>query len=63
MTGVAYDIELADVDNDNHIEIVTSTLSNVYVFDGITHQTKWTNDIRAFALEVSDIDGDGIRKS
>lgn len=57
--GKIYDIKLADVDNDGHIEIIAAVNGQqIYVFDGVTHQLKWLAAVPAYALEVSDINFD-----
>ena len=61
--GEIYDIKLADVDNDGHIEIIASVEGEqIYVFDGVTHQLKWLAAVPAYALEVSDINFDGQKE-
>lgn len=58
--GEVHDIKLADIDNDGHMEIITSMAGNyVYVFDGVNHVEKQVLNIPAYALETSDVDGDG----
>lgn len=58
-TGV-YDIKLADLDNDGHMDIVSSVLgSRLIVYDGVTHDLKLLIDHPARALEIADIDNDG----
>ncbi|MCB0165329.1 MAG: PQQ-like beta-propeller repeat protein [Anaerolineae bacterium] len=57
--GYVYDIELADVDNDTHIELIASLAgSKVYIYDGVTHQLDGIKDISAYALETFNVDAD-----
>jgi hypothetical protein len=61
--GEVYDIKLADLDNDGHVEIIASVAGNrVYVFDGVTHQMKWAAALPAYAIAISDVDGDGKKE-
>ena len=58
-----YDIKLADVDNDGHMEIIASVEGQqLYVFDGVLHQLDWLGEVPAYALEVTDINFDGQRE-
>jgi hypothetical protein len=59
-----YDIAVADVDDDGHLEIIASASSEYFnggrlaVLDGMTHQQKLLLDYPARAVAVGDIDGD-----
>jgi hypothetical protein len=58
--GYVYDIELSDVDDDGHIEIIASLAGErIYVYDGVTHQLDWLAAISAYALDAFDVDTDG----
>jgi hypothetical protein len=56
-----YDIKLADLDGDGHLEIIASLLgSRLMVYDGVTHDLQLLIEHPARALEVADIDDDGV---
>jgi len=63
-----YDIAIADVDGDGHLEIIASasseyfTVGRLAVLDGMTHQQKLLLDHPARAVAVADIDGDGRKE-
>lgn len=59
--GTIYDYELADVDNDNEIEIIVAAGQSIRVFNGITFEEEW-NTINTGSqiggVECENIDGD-----
>ncbi len=57
--GEITDIILSDIDEDGHIEIISSVSEGlVYAFDGITHQMDWIQQIQSTALAVHDLNRD-----
>jgi hypothetical protein len=60
--GTVYDIKLADLDGDGHIDICASVsgTNRLVVFDGVTHDLKLMLDHPAMALTAADVDGAGF---
>lgn len=60
--SIAYNIKLADLDKDGHLEIIISLpdSNRLIIFDGVTHTLKLMVESPARALEVADVDGDGF---
>lgn len=57
--GTLYDIKLADLDRDGHVEMVAITGGSALVFDGVTGTLKVSVQSPASALELADVDADG----
>lgn len=56
-----YDIHLADVDQDSHVEIIAALNSTVvYVFDGVTHAQDALITTPANVVSAADLNGDGV---
>jgi outer membrane protein assembly factor BamB len=65
ISGVIFNLEVVDIDNDGTNEILTRDVPQKYqgylcVIDAVTHAEEWrSGDIGTGALTVADIDGDG----
>lgn len=58
--GEVYDLKLADLDKDGHIDIIASLAgSRLIVYDGVTHAQKLMVESPARAIDVADVDNDG----
>lgn len=59
-----YDVKVADLNGDGTQEIVASCsgTSRLMVYDGVSHDLKMLIQHPARALEVADVDGDGIKE-
>ncbi|UFS72262.1 FG-GAP-like repeat-containing protein [Geomonas sp. RF6] len=57
-----YDVKLADLDGDGRMDIIASTYNRLIVYDGSTHVLKLMAESPARALEVADVDGDGVQE-
>lgn len=61
-TAEVYDIDLADIDGDSHIEIIASAKGGpVYIFDGTTHIMDKLITTNAYSLTHADLDQDGTQ--
>lgn len=59
--GSVYDIKIADLDKDNHSDIVASMNGNrLVVYDGVNHNLKLLKLCPATALDFTDADNDGF---
>jgi len=60
--GIVYDLHLANIDSDPHIEIIVAMYGDrVYVFDGVTHVMEAMIPNQALAISSTDFDQNGTQ--
>ena len=59
--GSIYDVKLADLNNDGHVEICASVsgANRLVVYDGVNHDLKLLIEHPSRALAIADVDADG----
>jgi len=59
-TGSGSDVAIGNVDNDPGMEIVATTSSGTYIYDGATLALKWSfSGYNGTQVKLGDVDGDG----